>query len=95
MSKGLELLSKKRTSIPAHECYCTTKETIKQIKKELKALELIKEHFLSRDADASGVYLELHNGYYEPYYTIEIREGARQIVSKEEYDLLKDVLLCD
>lgn len=57
-----------------------------------KALEIIKKHILSRDMDTSGIYLEFHNGHYEPYYTIEIREGIKQIVSLEEYDLLREVL---
>ena len=61
--------------------------------KKLKALEIIKKHILSRDMDTSGIYLEFHNGHYEPYYTIEIKEGIKQIVSPEEYDLLKEVLL--
>lgn len=63
------------------------------IEKSLKALEIIKKHILNRDIDTSGIYLEFHNEHYEPYYTIEIREGIKQIVSPEEYDLLKEVLL--
>ena len=63
--------------------------------KKLKALEIIKKHILNRDMDTSGIYLEFHIGYYEPYYTIEIREGTKQIVPLEEYDILKEVLLWD
>ena len=55
------------------------------------ALEIVKKHILNRDMDTSGIYLEFHNGYYEPYYTIEIREGIKQIISIEEHDLLKEV----
>ena len=44
--------------------------------------------------DTSGIYLEYHTGYYEPYYTIEIKKGVKQIISLEEFDSLKEVSEC-
>lgn len=63
------------------------------LQKKLKALEIIKTHILNRDMDTSGVYLEYHSGFYEPYYTIEIKEGVKQVVTQEEFDSLKEGLL--
>ena len=81
MSKGLKLLNKRSTSIPVDECYCTTKETIKQVKKELKALEIIKrKEMLSVFKDISGKCFIVFN-------TTAIE------IPQEEYDLLKEVLL--
>ena len=95
MSKGLTALEYLRKQSETHRWLEQQfeKEWLNTIERELKALELIKGHILSRDMDTSGIYIEWHYGHYEPYYTIEIKEGAKQIVSKEECDLLKEVLL--
>ena len=63
------------------------------IEKELKALEIIKKHIVNEDLDTSGVYLEYCLGLFEPYYSIEIKRGANQIITEKEYDLLKEVLV--
>lgn len=65
---------------------------ISAIEKDLEVLEIIKNHILNIDMNTSGVYLKFHNGYYEPYYTIEIKEGINKIVSIEEYTKLKEWL---
>ena len=67
------------------------KEEIEQLRKSLKVLEIIKNHILNVGIDISGIYLKKHyNGLNVPYYTIEIKEGIKKIVSMEEFDLLKE-----
>ena len=92
MTKGLKLLNKKRTSIPANECFCTTKETVKQIKKELKVLEIINRLFDKYD-------FELVNSYEdgEPVYVLRLGTQHKKwvfalVLTKKEYDLLQEVL---
>ncbi len=72
--------------------YTYTKEDVETIENELKALEIIRKHIVNEDSDASGVYLEYCLGLFEPYYSIEIKRGANQIITEKEYDLLKEVL---
>ena len=68
-------------------------EHYKVIKKDLEVLEIIKNHILNVGIDISGVYLKKHyNGLNEPYYTIEIKEGIKKIVSTEEFNKLKEWL---
>jgi len=95
MSKGLTALENLRKQSETHRWLEQQfeKEWLNTIEKELKALELIKGHIINRDMDSSGIYLEYHFGHYEPYYTIEIREGIQQVLSIEEYNLLKEALL--
>lgn len=90
--KRLEELEKAFVAL-SKEDEKTKKLLSKEIEKN-RVLEFIKKHILNRDTDTSGIYLEFHNGHYEPYYTIEIREGIKQIVSLEEYDLLKKEIVC-
>ena len=62
------------------------KDEIEQVRKSLEVLEIIKNHILNVGIDISGIYLKKHyNGLNEPYYTIEIKEGIKKIVSTEEY----------
>lgn len=97
MNKGLDLVQRQQIEVidgcPTGNVYIgLTFEELAELEKELKALEIIKEHILDRNMDTSGIYLEYHTGYYEPYYTIEIKDGVKRIVSLEEFKLLKDVL---
>lgn len=69
-----------------------TKKCKETIEKDLEILEIIKNHILNIDIDTSGIYLEFHNGHYEPYYTVEVKEGIKKIVSIEEYTKLKEWL---
>lgn len=83
MSKGLRLLNKKlTTSIPISDCYLTRRGIIKQVKKELKALDVIKEFVWMEDGE---IRLGLHGDVEIP-----LKEG--DFKSKKEYDLLKEVL---
>ena len=69
------------------------KQNVEIIKKELEVLETIKSHILNVGIDISGIYLKKHyNGLNEPYYTIEIKEGIKKIVSTEEFNKLKEWL---
>lgn len=77
-----------------NELIAIDESKVLEMVKKSQAVDIIKKHILNRDMDTSGIYLEFHNGRYEPYYTIEIRNGVKQIVSQEEYDLLKEVLVC-
>lgn len=83
MSKGLKLLNRKpTTSIPVDECYLTTRETVRQVKKELKALDIIKEFVWMEDGEIRiGLYGDAE---------IPLKEG--DFKSKREYDLLKEAL---
>lgn len=101
MSKGLEILEDLKNAFIGHcrELKCETnyiqvcEHKFSKIEKELKALEIIKKHIVNKDLDTSGVYLEYCLGLFEPYYSIEIKRGANQIITEKEYDLLKEVLL--
>ena len=67
------------------------KEEIEQVRKSLEVLEIIKNHILNVGIDISGIYLKKHyNGLNEPYYTIEIKEGIKKIVSIEEFNTIKE-----
>lgn len=83
MTKGLRLLSKKRTSIPIDECFCTTGETVKQIKKELKALEIIKVKTVNVMYFKGSDTLEEYNNHHATWHKL----------TQEEFDLLEEVLL--
>lgn len=67
------------------------KEAFARLEKLEKVIEIVKNHILNRDNDTSGIYLEFHNGFYESYYTIEIRKGVKQIFSLKESNLLTEV----
>lgn len=72
------------------------KEEIDQIKKSLIVLEIIKNHILKIGRDISGIYLKKHyNGFNETYYTIEIKDGIKKIVSTEEFNKIKEWLSND
>ena len=72
------------------------KEEIEQVRKSLKVLEIIKNHILKIGRDISGIYLKKHyNGFNEPYYTIEIKEGIKKIVSTEEHIKIMELLKND
>lgn len=77
-----------------NELIAIDESKVLEIVKKAQAFDIIKKHILNRDMDTSGIYLEFHNGRYEPYYTIEIRNGVKQIVPQEEYNLLEEVLVC-
>lgn len=77
-----------------NELFAIDESKVLEIVKKAQAFDIVKKHILNRDMDTSGIYLEFHNGHYEPYYTIEIRNGAKQIVSQEEYDLIKELCVC-
>lgn len=63
------------------------------IRKDLEVLDIIKNHILNLGIDISGIYLKKHyNGLNEPYYTIEIKEGIKKIVSIEEFNKIKEWL---
>ena len=69
------------------------KDEIEQVRKSLEVLEIIKSHILNVGIDISGIYLKKHyNGLNEPYYTIEIKEGIKKIVSIEEFNKIKEWL---
>ena len=62
------------------------KQEIEQVRKSLEVLDIIKNHFLDVVKYISGgIYLKFHYGNYNPYYTIEIKEGINKLVSTEEY----------
>ena len=66
---------------------------VKQLFNDLEVLEIIKNHILNVGIDISGICLKKHyNGLNEPYYTIEIKEGIKKIVSTEEFNKLKEWL---
>ena len=68
------------------------KEKIEQVRKSLEVLDIIKNHFLDVGKYISGIYLKKHyNGLNEPYYTIEIKEGIKKIVSTEEFNKIKEL----
>lgn len=98
MIKGLDLIKRQQPEIidgfPTGNIFIgVTKEELTELEKELRVLETIRKHIVNRDSDASGVYLEYCLGLFEPYYSIEIKRGANQIITEKEYDLLKEVLL--
>ena len=99
MNKGLDLIQRQQIETvdghPTGNVYIgLTFEELAELEKELKALEIVKGHILNRDMDTSGIYLVFQSGgHYEPYYTIEIREGIKQVLSIEEYELLKEALV--
>ena len=69
------------------------KQEIEQVKKSLELLDIIKNHILDVGKYISGIYLKKHyNGLNEPYYTIEIKEGIKKIVSTEEYIKIMELL---
>ena len=92
----------KLTDLEALECIVVdltpkakehNKEEIEQVKKSLEVLEIIKNHILNVGIDISGIYLKNHyNGLNELYYTIEIKEGIKKIVSTEEFNKIKEWL---
>ena len=62
------------------------KEEIEQLKKSLEVLDIIKNHILDVGKYINGgIYLKFHHGNYDPYYTIEIKDGINKLVSTEEY----------
>lgn len=68
------------------------KQEIEQVRKSLEVLEIIKNHILNVGIDISGIYLKKHyNGLNEPYYTIEIKDGIKKIVSTEEFNKIKEM----
>ena len=99
---NLEKVEYKVTDLEALECIVVdltpkakehNKEEIEQVKKSLEVLEIIKNHILDVGIDISGIYLKKHyNGLNEPYYTIEIKEGIKKIVSTEEFNKIKEWL---
>ena len=70
----------------------TNFEMVSEIFKNQEILKIIKEHILDRKIDSSGIYLEYHQGHYEPYYTIEVKEGVKQVITEAEVKLLKEWL---
>ena len=69
------------------------KEKIEQVRKSLEVLDIIKNHFLDVGKYISGIYLKKHyNGLNEPYYTVEIKEGIKKIVSTEEHIKIMECL---
>lgn len=78
MSKGLEALKNFRE----HYIFeLDEEESLNIIEKELKALEIIKEH------------IKLGNYKYNSEETYGLTEYTF-FISKEEYDLLNEVLVC-
>lgn len=72
------------------------KQEIEQVRKSLELLDIIKNHILKIGRDISGIYLKKHyNGFNEPYYTIEIKEGIKKIVSTEEHSKIMELLKND
>ena len=59
---------------------------------ELQILEVLKEHFVNRDNDTSGIYFEKHLGYYEPYYQIKLKDGIKLTLTETEFNLIKEWL---
>lgn len=69
------------------------KEEIEQVKKSLEVLEIIKNHILDVGKYINGgIYLKFHYGNYNPYYTIEIKDGINKLVSTEEYSKIMEGL---
>lgn len=88
MSKGLEALKRmyEHLDVELNEddyAYKIADKDFETIKKELKALEIIKEKEIN-------VFIFLHSGDLETYN--DMVEDNRKL-TQEEFDLLKEVLL--
>ena len=72
------------------------KEEIEQVRKSLEVLDIIKNHILDVSKYINGgIYLKFHYGNYNPYYTIEIKDGINKIVSPEEHIKIMELLKND
>ena len=96
MSKALEALERIENEYSIDEAVFY-KEDFNQIRKELKALEIIKEHFIIRMSEEA----ELNGNVWGRLVRIQSKEDegtwdttaiANIVDYKEDFDLLKEVL---
>jgi len=86
MNKGLEALKEIKEMLDAPYTSGVIKQGLNVIEKELKALEIIKEKKVMINALIRISFNE-YNDYLDRFYL------SKERLTKEEYDLLKKVLL--
>lgn len=91
--KHLQLLANVNDNYTGDDdCAEIIEQALTEHEKQKQILEVLKEHFVNRDNDTSGLYFEKHIGYYEPYYQIKLKDGIKLTFTETEFNLIKEWL---